>query len=215
MILLTIVLLLAAVLDQSLEQEENEENEEEDESDLLTGSGISPEIQQQILDKHNDLRREVEPTARNMLKMTIYRSNFVSSWPEVVDYWNTKKDNFQYGVGRIDPSKSIYSYTQAIWYNSYMLGCGISYCPDSQYPFMYICQYCPAGNIAGRIGTPYNEGPPCGDCPKYCEDKLCTNPCKYVDLINDCDKLKALMGCSKANKHGLCNATCKCKNKII
>nr|XP_056712793.1 cysteine-rich venom protein catrin-like [Euleptes europaea] len=149
-----------------------------------------------------------------MCGQTVSQSDPASTWDEIVGYWASKKNDFKYGVGRINPRVNIHSYTQAIWYNSYMVGCGVSYCPKNKFPFLYICQYCPAGNIRGQMERPYKKGPPCGDCPKNCDKKLCTNPCKYVDRIETCKKLKSVMGCKAANKDGLCKATCKCRNKI-
>ncbi|XP_054826645.1 serotriflin-like [Eublepharis macularius] len=248
MLLLTVLLLFSAVLNQSLGQEE-EENEE-DEEDLTKGSGVALELQQEIVDRHNEIRRNVEPTASNMLKMiwnetigvssrkwadqcqpasspmedrtfdgvlcgqSIFQSNQVVSWLEVINYWYGQRHVFKYGVGALDPLKSIYGYTQAVWYRSYQIGCAVSYCLLNEYSFHYVCQYCPTGNIAHQVATPYKEGPSCGDCPKNCEDKLCTNPCPYMDQAGHCDQLKKFVGCKTANKNGHCKATCRCKNKI-
>ncbi|KAJ7345678.1 hypothetical protein JRQ81_001628 [Phrynocephalus forsythii] len=170
---------------------------------------MNPEKEKEILDTHNDIRREVQPTASNMLKMTwsrkaaksarqraakcipsvsppeertvdgvlcsenVLHSETAITWPNVIKVWQQKKSNFQYGVGTIVPKHDVYSYTQLIWYRSHLVGCASAYCTGTPYPFVHICQYCPAGNIGDQLQTPYTEGPPCGDCPYHCEDKLC------------------------------------------
>nr|XP_056712795.1 serotriflin-like [Euleptes europaea] len=229
---------------------DDEGEDEKDDDDLSTGSGVPLKSQKEIVDKHNEIRRNVQPTARNMLKMTwnetvgvnsrkwgdkcqmksspledrtldgvlcgqsMFQSNYPYSWTEVIDYWKNKAHYFKYGVGSIDPEQNIYGYTQVIWYRSYQIGCSVSVCPNNKHTYVYICQYCPTGNIEHLIKTPYKEGPSCGDCPKHCEDKLCTNPCMYLDQSLHCAELKKMLGCKKANKNGHCNATCKCSNKI-
>ncbi|KAH0621815.1 hypothetical protein JD844_023453 [Phrynosoma platyrhinos] len=171
---------------------------------------LPEKIQQEILEKFNAIRRGVQPTASNMVKMkwshkaannakewarkciakappqkerTIdgvlcgdsrVRATYSTSWSDVIDLWNRKSSNFKYGTGAIDPKKDVYGYTQMIWYNSYRVGCTVAYCDsEEEYKFFYICRFCPAGNIVEYIATPYKEGPPCGDCPNDCEDKLC------------------------------------------
>ncbi|XP_060113373.1 serotriflin-like [Heteronotia binoei] len=227
-----------------------EEDEHEDENENLPGSGVSRRLQKEIVDMHNEIRRNVKPTASNMLKMrwdetvgesakrwtdkcqsvsspmeertfdgvlcsqSLFLANYLFSWSEILEYWQNKSRYFMYGVGPIDPQQNVYGYTQVIWYRSYKVGCAVSYCPKNKHKYIYMCLYCPAGNIVEEITTPYKNGPPCGDCPKRCEDKLCTNPCKYMDRYTNCPVLKGQVGCKTANQEGYCNATCKCKNRI-
>uniref|UniRef100_G1KM61 ShKT domain-containing protein n=1 Tax=Anolis carolinensis TaxID=28377 RepID=G1KM61_ANOCA len=217
---------------------------------LIRMSKISAKKQEEILDKHNTIRREVWPTASNMMKMTwsekasesakkraakcmpkvspraertvngtICGENVLQSassypWSDVIQVWQKKVSNFQYGLGAIDPKKDIYSYTQLIWHHTHEIGCGLAYC-DSSSPatFLYVCQYCPRGNLVKEIEMPYIEGPPCGDCPYNCEDKLCTNPCQYVDQQADCESLIDLFSCDVPEFAELCKATCKCKTE--
>ncbi|XP_054826605.1 cysteine-rich venom protein triflin-like [Eublepharis macularius] len=199
-------------------QEETEDPEEE-----ITGSGVSPELQEEIINKHNEIRRNVKPSAANMLKMVgytfcgevVFQANYISSWSEVIDYWNEKKSNFKYGVGAVDQELNIYPYTQLIWYNSYRVGCAATYCANSTKPYFYVCQYCPAGNMQEQLAKPYKKGRICGDCPNNCEKKLCTNPCKYADVARDCKKMKKLFSCKNSMLKKSCRATCFCKNGII
>ncbi|XP_077172163.1 serotriflin-like [Paroedura picta] len=251
MLLLTIVLLLAAVPDQSLGQEDEEEEEEEEEEGTPEFS-ITPEVQKEILDKHNKIRRNVKPTAANMLKMVwneksaesamkwasecqltispaenrtfkgimcsenIFYTNILTTWTKAIDVWEKRKAFFQYGVGAIDPGKLISSYTQLIWYNSYQVGCGISLCPGPEHAFFfYVCQYCPPANREDFIAKPYKSGPPCADCPKACEDGLCTNPCRHRNRGSNCTVLKNLYTCKSKSIKRSCRATCRCKTEII
>nr|XP_056712796.1 serotriflin-like [Euleptes europaea] len=233
MLLLTLLLFLTAIPDLSLGK-----------------SGISLELQKEIVDKHNEMRRNVQPTASNMLKMTwneklsdgskrwndecqtktippeermldgvmcgqnTFQATLPASWPKILDYWKSKSRLFKYGVGPLDPQKPIYRYTQAIWYRSHQIGCSVSQCPAYRQKYLYSCLYCPAGNIFSRKTKPYKEGPPCGDCPDHCENKLCTNPCENRDQFLNCAELKKQVGCEKANSTGKCQATCDCQNKI-
>ena len=32
---------------------------------------------------------------------------------------------------------------QVVWYRSNKIGCAMAYCPNSQYKYFYVCQYCP------------------------------------------------------------------------
>ncbi|XP_062971926.1 uncharacterized protein LOC134391934 [Elgaria multicarinata webbii] len=198
MLLPAVLLLLAAILQQSLE---------EDKSVVL--SDTSPEKQVEIIDMINSIRRDVTPTARNMLKVTwsreasrnakrwaakcqfrsspqedrttslhmcgesITQTMIAKSWSDVFASWADKKVYYKYGVGPTDPKKNVYSYTQIIWYNSYLVGCALAYCPMNTFHFLYVCHFCPGGNTEEKITTPYKEGPTCADCLNNCEDKLC------------------------------------------
>uniref|UniRef100_A0A8D2KUX9 SCP domain-containing protein n=1 Tax=Varanus komodoensis TaxID=61221 RepID=A0A8D2KUX9_VARKO len=106
------------------------------------------------------------------------------SWSKVIATWISTKTYFKYGIGPTDPKKNIYTYTQIIWYKSYLVGCALSYCRKYAIPFFYVCQYCPVGNIQGKINTPYKEGPSCGDCPNNCENNLCSNSCYQSSLCH-------------------------------
>ncbi|XP_042313922.1 cysteine-rich venom protein kaouthin-2-like [Sceloporus undulatus] len=237
MLIPIILLHLAAVVQQSLEQG--------------TLSKITAEKQKEILDKHNAIRRAVQPTASNMMKMTwsekatesakkraekctpnvrlkeertvdgiVCGENALQSsssypWSKIIQMWQKKSSNFQYGVGAIGPKKDIYSYTQIIWHNSHQIGCGLAYCESGNSPmYLYVCHYCPRGNLIQQIATPYTEGLPCGDCPNNCEDKLCTNPCTYVDLKTDCEAIIDLFSCDIPEFEQQCQATCKCKTEM-
>ncbi|XP_053128425.1 serotriflin-like [Hemicordylus capensis] len=143
------------------------------------------------------------------------QATYPSTWSEVIETWYSKRSNFQYGIGPVNPKKDIYSYTQLIWYNSHEIGCALAYCPENSYAFFYVCRYCPAGNIQGEVLTPYKAGPPCEDCPNHCEDKLCTNPCRYVDNAWGCKELKKMFSCKEATMVTECQATCECSAELL
>uniref|UniRef100_A0A8D0BQA7 ShKT domain-containing protein n=1 Tax=Salvator merianae TaxID=96440 RepID=A0A8D0BQA7_SALMN len=195
---------------------------------LESRANISVELQKEILDQHNAIRRAVKPTASNMLKMVrrglkwdcsventlnymvcgenIMFSTFPSSWSDVIEAWRNKSSNFKYGIGQIDPKKDSYSYNK--------IGCAQAYCPEKEFSFFYVCQYCPRGRVTDQMQIPYKEGPPCGDCHNSCEDKLCTNPCLYVNRRKNCRTLISVFSCKNNYFKHLCQATCNCRTGI-
>ncbi|KFZ46955.1 Serotriflin, partial [Antrostomus carolinensis] len=95
-------------------------------------------------------------------------------WPNVIQAWYNEEKDFEYGTGAKRQGAVIGHYTQVVWYNSYQVGCALSFCPNSTYKYFYVCQYCPAGNLVTSIPRPYKAGKPCGDCPNACENGLCS-----------------------------------------
>ncbi|XP_044274933.1 serotriflin-like [Varanus komodoensis] len=137
------------------------------------------------------------------------------SWSKVIATWISTKTYFKYGIGPTDPKKNIYTYTQIVWYNSHMVGCALAYCPQNTFSFMYACHFCPGGNNQEKITTPYKEGPSCADCPQHCEDKLCTNPCKYTNKHYACEAMHKTFKCDESFMYDLCQATCECSTDIV
>ncbi|XP_036406128.1 cysteine-rich venom protein-like [Megalops cyprinoides] len=218
---------------------------------LHTSSKIdtnNPAVQDEIVEKHNAIRRGVQPTASNMLKMSwnsqaesnaqswantcamghspqtkrtistsgcgenIYMSSAPNSWSDAIQSWDDEVKDYRYGYGSINGGV-IGHYTQLVWYRSNEIGCGVAYCPNSQYQYFYVCQYCPPGNY--QYVHPYKAGPSCGDCPNACDNRLCTNPCPYIDKYSNCASLKSQWGCSNGDIASWCPASCKCTNKIF
>ncbi|XP_042635030.1 cysteine-rich venom protein-like [Catharus ustulatus] len=142
-------------------------------------------------------------------------SSYPRTWADTIKVWYSQSSNFKYGYGPISKNINVQSYTQLIWYNSYKVGCAVSYCPTGSYNYFYVCQYCPAGNNPMQIAMPYRSGPKCADCPGHCDKGLCTNPCKYQDLLENCKNLKTLFGCSHSLVKKQCPASCKCTTQII
>ncbi|XP_066851167.1 cysteine-rich venom protein-like isoform X2 [Anser cygnoides] len=209
----------------------------------------NPDQQKLIVDKHNTLRRGVNPTASNMLRMewnlaaatnaqnwanqcslshspssqrktnvdcgeNLYMSTAPSSWSDAIQAWYNEEKDFKYGVGATTKDAVIGHYTQVVWYKSYQIGCAVAYCPNSNYKYFYVCQYCPAGNRVDLMKTPYKEGKPCGDCPNACDNGLCTNPCKFQDLYSNCPGLVNDYGCANTFVMQNCPASCQCKTEI-
>uniref|UniRef100_A0A674EQP7 SCP domain-containing protein n=1 Tax=Salmo trutta TaxID=8032 RepID=A0A674EQP7_SALTR len=107
--------------------------------------------QKTIVDKHNNLRRGVQPTASNMLKMNrgatsgktrgggclfvnnswssgcgenLYMASYKSSWSNVIQ------------------AVFIGHYTQVVWYRSNQISCAMAHCPNSNYKYFYVCHNC-------------------------------------------------------------------------
>ncbi|XP_078736653.1 cysteine-rich venom protein TEL1-like [Lampetra fluviatilis] len=208
-----------------------------------------------ILRTHNEVRRNVMPSAANMLRMewstaaqasalewvqtcnffhrtteqldfddipsgeNILFSNTLYPWDEAIKVWVDEVNNpgFDYGKGLRNPG-IVGHYTQVIWYSTYQVGCAINYCPEKAYKYMYLCEYRPTGNWNNRLTKPYDEGPSCQDCPNDCDDKLCTNPCPYLDNYINCWLMKMILGCGTTffGQYTMthCPATCQCTNRI-
>ncbi|XP_052345503.1 cysteine-rich venom protein ophanin-like [Oncorhynchus keta] len=201
-------------------------------------------VQAEILNQHNAFRRAVTPTARDMLKMkwseeaaasaqawvdtcsmthgppssrmlgdyemgeNLFMSSTSRNWTQTVTAWHSEVRDYSYPNGSIN-GKPIGHYTQVVWNSSYKVGCGVTLCPGPVY--FYGCQYYRAGNY--KV-APYKEGATCADCPDSCENKLCTNPCPYVNKYANCAAMKKQAGCSNSLVYAWCPALCQCTSKI-
>ncbi|XP_061478281.1 cysteine-rich venom protein helothermine-like [Rhineura floridana] len=241
MILLILNVCLAAVLYQPTVQAS-------DSSASLMTTNVNQ--QNEIVNKHNDLRRRVQPSAKNMLKMNwnnviaqnaqrwanqcnlkhssqqsrlidgtgcgenLYMSSAPNSWSDAIQAWYNEVKDFAYGSGAKTRGAVIGHYTQVVWYKSNEVGCALAYCSAQPiFKYFYVCQYCPAGNYADKMATPYSTGQPCGDCPNNCNNGLCTNPCKENDKYTNCADLKNQWGCGKPIMQD-CKASCTCTTEI-
>ncbi|XP_054992362.1 cysteine-rich secretory protein 3 [Sorex araneus] len=207
-------------------------------------------IQEEIVNKHNELRRSVSPTASNMLKMkwskeaaanaqrwadqctlshstqqhreistsncgeNLFMASYPATWSKAIQDWYDESKDFIYGKGPKTSHAVIGHYTQVVWYSSSLVGCGISYCPNSILKYYFVCQYCPAGNLRSKLHVPYLSGPPCASCPNDCDNGLCTNSCKYIDKYSNCKSLVKTVGCTHDITKDGCQASCKCQDKI-
>ncbi|TKS82543.1 Cysteine-rich venom protein DIS2 [Collichthys lucidus] len=216
---------------------------------VLVSRNICPEntaVQAEITDVHNALRRAVQPSASDMLKMNyseeiavsvqawldkcilghgppstrmlhgyglgenLFYSNSPESWTDIINAWNSERAHFIY-PNVSSNGEAIGHYTQLVWNSSYRVGCGVALCPNNLY--YYGCRYYRAGNFRGWI--PYKVGPPCASCPNACEDKLCTNPCSYINRFLNCPSLVKAYGCDNHLVSGWCPASCRCPDEII
>uniref|UniRef100_A0AAZ1XPR1 ShKT domain-containing protein n=1 Tax=Oreochromis aureus TaxID=47969 RepID=A0AAZ1XPR1_OREAU len=140
----------------------------------------------------------------------LFYSSSLKSWTDVIGAWHSEVERYNYPIGSTN-GKSIGHYTQVIWNSSYKVGCGATLCPDNIY--YYGCHYYRAGNF--RRWVPYTAGPPCESCPNNCVDKLCNNPCPYIDHYINCPILKNTTGCSNELVKAWCPASCTCTTEII
>ncbi|NXI98449.1 CRVP protein, partial [Psophia crepitans] len=145
----------------------------------------------------------------------LFMSSAPFPWPYAIQNWYNEEKNFKYGTGAQPQGAVIGHYTQVVWYNSYKIGCAVAFCPNSNYKYFYVCQYCPAGNHEMQIATPYKRGPKCADCPGHCDRGLCTNPCQFQDDFGNCRNLKTLFSCNHSLVKRKCPATCRCTKQIM
>uniref|UniRef100_A0A4W6BKP6 ShKT domain-containing protein n=1 Tax=Lates calcarifer TaxID=8187 RepID=A0A4W6BKP6_LATCA len=140
----------------------------------------------------------------------LFYSSSPYSWTDVINAWHSEVSHYLYPNGSTN-SQAIGHYTQVVWNSSYRVGCGMTLCPNNIY--FYGCHYYRAGNF--RRWPPYKAGPTCASCPNACEDKLCTNPCPYINSFINCPNLSVMIGCSNELVYAWCPASCKCTNQII
>ncbi|OCT81378.1 hypothetical protein XELAEV_18028197mg [Xenopus laevis] len=143
----------------------------------------------------------------------LFMSSYPASWREAITAWFNEYKDFEYGKGAKTPKAVVGHYTQLMWYNTRLVACYVTECPAARFRYFYVCQYSPAGNIKGKENTPYKAGPTCGDCPKSCENGLCTNYCPYRDQYSNCGEFIKSNGCKDFQK--ICPAACSCTNNEI
>ena len=67
-------------------------------------------------------------------------------------------------------------YTQAVWANTYMVGCGyVHFDKGNWFVTITVCNFAPGGNLDGDRDGMYEEGKACSKCGEglRCEDGLC------------------------------------------
>lgn len=79
---------------------------------------------------------------------------------DAVDSWADEAADYNYGPNTCDAGKVCGHYTQVVWRNTTLLGCGVKQCPAASspfappfdaYPWWYVvCQYAPPGNVVGQ-----------------------------------------------------------------
>ncbi|XP_034377781.1 cysteine-rich secretory protein 1-like [Arvicanthis niloticus] len=238
-----VLLFLAAVLPPSLLQDDYENN------GLEVLSTTKTSVQEEIVNKHNELRRMVSPSASDLLKMewnydvqvnaqdwadkctyshspielrttnlkcgeNLFMSNYLAPWSSVIQDWYDEVNDFAFGSGPKERGSKVGHYTQVVWNSTFQVACGVAECPGNSLRFLYVCQYCPAGNYVRRLYTPYTKGEPCASCPDDCEDGLCTNSCGEEDRYSNCGDLKKMLTCDDQILKEGCKATCLCEGKI-
>uniref|UniRef100_A0A667XK13 Cysteine-rich venom protein-like n=1 Tax=Myripristis murdjan TaxID=586833 RepID=A0A667XK13_9TELE len=187
----------------------------------------NPTVQAEIVDQHNAFRRAVEPTAADMLIMAtklylqiipsyamgenLFFASAPHMWTDVINAWHSEVENYQYPNGSTN-GKAIGHYTQVIWCSSNItLWSALKQIKWGQKTHDF--HLFNRGNF--RTVAPYKAGPPCASCPNSCENKLCNNPCPYINRFRNCPALKKQHGCSNTLVYAWCPAECKCNNEII
>ncbi|XP_004078447.2 cysteine-rich venom protein pseudecin-like [Oryzias latipes] len=131
-------------------------------------------------------------------------------WKSIINAWYKEVSHFAFPNASTN-GKPVGHYTQVVWNSSYKVGCGVTLCSNNIY--LYGCHYYRAGNF--KRWPPYKVGTPCASCPNDCVDKLCTNPCPYINRFLNCPAMKALGGCQNPRVSSWCPASCKCSSEII
>ncbi|XP_077345135.1 allurin-like [Lithobates pipiens] len=103
----------------------------------------------------------------------LYFSSAKDPWKDAVDDWFSENKEFIYGHGAKTEDDVTGHYTQVVWSQTSLIGCGYQHCSNLKYHNLYVCHYCPAGNMENEVKTPYQKGNPCSKCKGKCENKLC------------------------------------------
>jgi len=109
-------------------------------------------------------------TSSSVLSATGVNSSGVS--------WHNEIDDYTYATDSC--SRVCGHYTQMVWADTHKIGCGASFCQDSDPRFHHSiivsCNYGPGGNYVGR--KPFQKGASCTQCDSgfsNCDDGLCSD----------------------------------------
>lgn len=123
-------------------------------------------------------------------------------WKAAVSAWMSEKEKWTYKKINIDTDMGVLHYTQAIWADTYKIGCGFALCNGLK---SYYCNYAPPANYTGVY--PYTSGESCATCNKTCNDKLCD--CKGMVCVDDEKRTLDRSNCSCSCKHNLGGEKCE------
>uniref|UniRef100_A0A2K6GG29 Cysteine rich secretory protein 3 n=1 Tax=Propithecus coquereli TaxID=379532 RepID=A0A2K6GG29_PROCO len=145
------------------------------------------EVQREIVDKHNELRRAVSPPASNMLKMEWNSQTAANAqkWANQCTYQHStaqfRRTNVSCGEN-LFMSSAITSWSSAIqnW-------------DDEKYDLIFAVGPKTPNAVVGH----YTQ-----------------NVCKYEDKYSNCKQLKEQLGCTHQLVKDSCKAACNCQNKI-
>ncbi|KAL8173097.1 UNVERIFIED_CONTAM: hypothetical protein K2H54_040025 [Gekko kuhli] len=226
--LLTTILLLSAVALQA---------------DLSSGSVTSAENQKEILDKHNDFRRNVDPPASNMLKMVWNEDVAVNAKKWADQCKLTVSPNEQRIINGVQCGENVFmaSYPSAwsnaiqMWYNggsNFKLFGIIHTRPDA---LSLIAQS--RSTLTSSSANTYLPGQQgsyrhkeegldvitsdvamsllaCAGSDIIILCRYLANPCKYTDVATNCQQMEKLFGCKEKMVIDNCPASCNCKTEI-
>ncbi|KAG8124480.1 putative Cysteine-rich venom protein [Naja naja] len=124
-------------------------------------------------------------------------SSNARAWTEIIQLWHDEYKNFVYGVGANPPGSVTGHYTQNL----------LPFGEDLEVrssPSMVLSALSKLetqtrdtktmqtkGNFEGLTATPYELGPPCGDCPSACDNGVCSTKIEVlfnngtIQLTND------------------------------
>ncbi|XP_055337387.1 cysteine-rich venom protein latisemin-like [Paramacrobiotus metropolitanus] len=194
---------------------------------LLTWDPEVQAIAQKFADKcsptfptNDALRRAYLSTPKYKCGANVGRGTELIDWGDILQMWYNTSVNFEYGSTTEKEGVSSGFYTAMIWAKSFGVGCGFNKCEiNGKKNGLFVCNFCPAGNLVTSKSEPYEKGEPCGKCPNACDEGLCTNPCPYTNQYGNCDKLFPKK-CAVTVKEvpqlkdvvSKCPATCKCRD---
>uniref|UniRef100_A0A674NU13 ShKT domain-containing protein n=1 Tax=Takifugu rubripes TaxID=31033 RepID=A0A674NU13_TAKRU len=193
---------------------------------------VSSSEKSEIVNKHNALRRSVQPSASNMLHMSwnseaadnaqkwantcsmkhspdtsgcgenLYMSSQKNSWSDAIQLWYDEVKDWRYGVGSVN-GDVVGHFTQVVWHRSNQVGCALAHCPNSKYKYFYVCHYCP----------PYVHSSHFSLFEAIRPSVTLNN--QFQMAYSNCPELKQQWGCSNSDVASWCPASCKCTNEIV
>ena len=75
-------------------------------------------------------------------------TNWTPTALDAVADWGDEKNNFDANTCGCKGGAACGHYTQMVWKNTTMVGCGVTKCPDGN--VIVVCNYDPAGNVMGE-----------------------------------------------------------------
>ncbi|KAB1261160.1 Cysteine-rich secretory protein 2 [Camelus dromedarius] len=220
MALLPLVLFLAAVLLPSFPTEGKDPSF----TALLT---TQTEVQREIVNKHNELRRSVSPPARNMLKMEWSRDATANAqkWANKCTLEHSNPDDRKTSTKcgeNLYMSSDPVAWSDAIqsWYeerHNFVYGAG------QKSPSAVVGHYTQVRgkkeSLSGTHLTSLDVELLIAPIKRVLNITMFANivppnTCEYEDLLSNCDSLKKTAGCEHELLKEKCKATCRCEGKI-
>ncbi|XP_074642538.1 cysteine-rich secretory protein 3-like [Tubulanus polymorphus] len=132
--------------------------------------------------------------------------------------WFEEVKYFHYNTGYCSKSPCGH-YTQLIWWNSALVGCGYDDCKGRRDMTTLYCDYAPGGNVMvvgkSQQEKPYIEGPPCSKCPDgygLCmAGALCASAKACQSSKTGCEC--GIKSCRNGGVLDSVNCKCKCSEK--
>ena len=91
-------------------------------------------------------------------------ASYPASIETVVSWWYSEESNYDYANPGWQPEAG--HFTQMVWKGTTEIGCGMARCTSGKWPYVWVCQYNPPGNVIGTFTenvfppfTPSNPNP--------------------------------------------------------